>query len=285
MKISYVTYSQLWRDCLEFSAWMRRDAIVGIVSVPRSGNIPAEMIGLHLNLPVVTLPEFCEHGFTRHEGGERFNCARPTEGVVVLLDDSIHSGSAMRRAIQAFEARKCRGSWAYVPAAIYGSDYCEHYKVLTHQTIPKPRYFAWNLFGHRELATTAFDFDGVLCYDPPYSPGEDAAYLASLDQACPFYLPSVPIRNIVTGRLEARRAVSERWLARNGVRLLDRMHMAPFADPDERRKYGAARWKGETYRDLPCHLFIESHDDSAAVIARTSGKPVISMQSGAVFQH
>ncbi len=282
MKPSYITYQQLWADCLEFSRKLR-GKIDGIIAVPRSGVVPAQMIGIHLNIPVVTVPEFIRTGFVQHQGGERCRMRLPRSGRVLILDDSIFSGAAISRALMKCVEHRNLG-WSYLSGAIYCTEeWVDQNQVLVHRVVPKPRYFAWNLFGHSELATTAFDFDGVLCYDPPYSPGEDAAYLAALETACPLHLPTVPIRNIVTGRLEARRVASENWLGRNGVRLLDRMIMAPFDDPDERRKYGAARWKGETYRELPCHLFIESHDESAATIAKISGKPVISVQSGTVF--
>lgn len=285
MRLRYISYSQLASDVTLLGQRVRPQNFAGIVGLPRSGMIPATMLAAHLGLPCVGLGEFLECGGFPRPFGERMQCRTvPDTGLVLVLDDSCYLGGAMRRAkdLIASLGPMC---YRYQYAAVYRAPETPagelHYAV---REIPKPRVFAWNLTHNAELGSAMLDFDGVLCSDPRAVDDGGPAYEEALRTALPLLLPSVPVAEITTGRLERWRSISESWLAAHGVQY-GKLNMAEFDTPDDRRRAGgAARWKGAVYRQSDCRLFIESHDNQAEEIAEVSGKPVLSIQGQKVYE-
>jgi orotate phosphoribosyltransferase len=281
--MNYVTYRQLLHDVMELERRLPRD-ISAVIGIPRSGMLPASIIAQHRNIPLGSF-SFRYDGLTKLKTGNRLDKFKwNDDGRFLLIDDSIYRGTAMAEALA--NCREDEDDRDFVTAAVYGSpdtpagmeaDYIG-------RVVPGPRYFAWNLFHHADLAQAMFDMDGVLCYDPTcHDDHRGGEYEAWLPNAVPFNVPSVPIHSICTNRLRIWRSETTEWLDRHGVRY-GALHMSPHDSPASRTA-GAAfgHYKGEMYRDSDCTLFIESDDAQARTIAFISGKPVIALDTGKVY--
>lgn len=261
------------------------DDLAGVCGVTRSGMLPAAALAAHLHLPLWSV--------SQHQGdptplspGSRGALSRG--GRLVIVDDTVYSGAAMRG------LRHRLGGAGHVFAAVYARPEAADAVDVHGETLPSPHLLEWNLFNSGILAGHAInpalrggvacDFDGVLCEDLP--PGVDeaadpAGYAAWLADARPLQLPRrLPVPLVVTFRRECHRAATLAWCARWGVRV-GRLVMHPSAEP--LRVFDAAAHKGLAFRDSPCALFVESDPAQAQAIARVAGKPVACPAAGRVF--
>ena len=110
-----------------------------------------------------------------------------------------------------------------------------------------PRVFEWNLFHHpRQMLETWLDMDGVLCRDPTPEENDDGdRYLDFIRNARPLFLPSVPVRGVVTSRLEKYRAATEGWLQRHKVKFGEARHVATPNEGSQAPGEGLRRAQGE----------------------------------------
>lgn len=208
----FVTFSEAieWtRDWLR-SFPRRYDVVVGI---PRSGIAIASVISLKLGLPLTT-PDHLAHGdwWFSAEGEMRWKNDRPLQ--VLLVDDSISSGSAMAEALA--ELDSCPHAIEVTRAALIASEETTSDQVdLWYRKIPRPRFFEWNIL-HRKLTqffgddALAVRFEDVLCMNPQGS--------KSLAEAQPFLVPAFEIDTVFSALPETARAAVEAWLCANEVR-------------------------------------------------------------------
>ena len=252
-----------------------------IVGIPRSGLLAANLIALHLNLPMTDLKGFIES--RRPEGGMRLKslesaAGRKSAGVVLLVDDSVHSGrailSARQRIADAGLGRRVISAGVFVdPNAVSKVDFY-------FDTCPMPRIFEWNLMHHPLLEQACVDIDGVLCRDPLEEENDDGAkYEKFLITAEPFLIPSVTIGVLVTCRLEKYRQLTEAWLAKNGVSY-QKLVMMDY--PDKAARIAAANYAGykaSVYRETGTMLFIESSSEQAGAIAQMAGRDVFCIET------
>ncbi len=285
--MNYVTHAQLLYDVMELERRLPRD-ISAVIGIPRSGMLPASIIATHRNIPLGSFVD-CKTANLNY-GGRLLSADRGWASAEepgarwLVIDDSIYRGSSMKSVKQYLAEDHPGRSVSY--AAVYGSpDTPAGMEAdFIGRIVPGPRYFAWNLFHHADLDKVMFDMDGVLCYDPTcHDDWRGGEYEAWLPNAIPFNLPSVPIHSICTNRLRIWRSETTAWLERHGIRF-GALHMSPFDSPAERTaKSYHGLFKGETYRDSDCNLFIESDDAQAQAIAYLSGKPVIALDTGKVY--
>jgi orotate phosphoribosyltransferase len=251
------------------------DAVIGI---PRSGLLASVPIATHLQTPHGTVEGFCENKVIRRSmrviGATR----------ILLVDDTVNKGSAMRQAVDLIKAH--RPDARVIRLAVWSAAHTPPGSVdLALEECPCPRAFAWNMWRHKRLPRWCSDFDGVLCRDPNSKENDDGPrYEHFIRTAEPRFLPERPLGWIVTARLEKYRALSEEWLTRHGVRHAG-LIMMDLPDKAARMAQGnRAGWKAETYRSLtwtdgegtqrPAELFIESDSGQARKIAALTGKPV-----------
>lgn len=249
-----------------------------IVGVPRSGMLPATLLGLALNIQIADLEGFCGGrvmGSGRTRRRERdldFNAIRHA----LVIDDSIDSGGSMAEARGIVERANLATKVTY--AAVYGASERDEVDLIF-EKVPKPRIFEWNVLHHGMLSCACVDIDGVLCHDPSPEENDDGeAYINFILTARPLFTPTKPIETLVTSRLEKYRPQTEVWLKRRGIQY-DRLIMLDLPDAETRRRLGVhGSFKGEYYKSQPhSRLFIESELGQARVIARISGKPVLCM--------
>ncbi|NRP74452.1 Orotate phosphoribosyltransferase [Ensifer psoraleae] len=253
-----------------------------VVGIPRSGILAANLVSLTANIQMTDLDSFM--------AGKVFSCGitkrstlleRPFDEMrrVLVLDDSINGGSAMREArTKVATAGIARDKVIF--AAVYGT--YERYEEadLVFEVVPQPRLFQWNLMHHKFLEQSCVDIDGVLCLDPTNDENDDGpAYLRFLAEACPLHVPTRKIASLVTSRLEKYRPQTEAWLARRGIQYGE-LVMLDLPSKKERQRLAAhGRFKADIYRRSDAILFIESEHDQAVNIAKLSGKPVLCLET------
>ena len=256
----------------------RYDCVVGI---PRSGMLVANILALKLSLPLADLDGFLEG---RMLGlGKRFQNIIPGDFLkerrkVLIVDDSISSGAAMRLAKEKIAAANPIHDMTF--AAVYvtpkGKKLCD----LFVEEIPNPRRFEWNIMSSVDILYYCFDLDGVLCLDPTNEENDDGErYRKFILNAKPLYIPSDEIGTIVTSRLEKFRPETEAWLNAQGV-LYKELHMLDLPSNKERiRTKAAPEFKAEVFKKSKADLFIESDHNQAVVIAELTGKFVYALET------
>jgi uncharacterized HAD superfamily protein/adenine/guanine phosphoribosyltransferase-like PRPP-binding protein len=251
-----------------------------VVGVPRSGMIAAEFVALLANIRVTDLDSYVDgrvytSGATKAAGMRKVANGRRK---VLVLDDSINSGSAMSAARARVAETSADDDLTF--AAVYGSKPDHSEADLVFETVPWPRMFQWNFMHHKFLAQACIDIDGVLCHDPTAAENDDGeAYLRFLAEARPLYSMTRPLGTLVTSRLEKYRGPTEAWLAAHGV-TYERLVMLDLPSKAERQRLAAhGSFKGEYYRDSDAFLFIESENRQAVRVAEIAGKPVLCLQT------
>lgn len=250
--MNFVSMPQLVRDVGQWAERIPPHRIVA--GVENSGMLPARMLANRWGAMAMRLSDVSV------KDGED----------LLVVDDSLNYGGAMRRARAIAPANGSRFAAVYVSESSVASLVDYHFRV-----VPRPRFFQWNLWKHDLMSSACIDMDGVICED--YQPGDNddgQRYAAFLRDALPRYIPKTQVSAIVTGRLEKYRSQTDSWLAKHGVPY-GRLIMMPCDKPERRREYGIARFKSEVYSDAAYQIFIESESVQAAEIAEITKKPVL----------
>lgn len=247
-----------------------------VVGIPRSGMIPAYLVGLFMNRLVVDLHVFLADGVAGH-GSTRPVAASVASPLaarhILLIDDSLTSGASMTAALA--QVRAVYAGRVTTCVAI-GHPARRDAVDVTFSDVPQPRLFEWNAFHHPEVSNACFDLDGVLCVDPDETDNDDGdRYRRFLENARPLFRPTRPLGHVVSARLEKYRPLTERWLAAHGVQY-GRLHLIDLPSHAERRRLGNhAAHKARVYRETGAFLFYESDSGQARDIANLAGRPVL----------
>jgi len=253
-----------------------------IVGIPRSGLLAASLLSLYLDLPLTDVDGLCEGRILavgRRYGGERISDLWQRKLKVLVVDDSINSGTEMRKVKARIEKAGLPHEIYY--AAVYASPEGHRYVDYWYEIVDTPRVFEWNVMHHHILLNSCVDIDGVLCRDPKPDENDDGErYLKFLTTVKPLIVPTKPIGWLVTCRLEKYRKVTEEWLQRYGIQY-NQLIMMDLPDKETRIALGAhAEFKAQVYKAVDAVLFIESSYSQAQVIARLAGKPVLCIETG-----
>jgi len=254
----------------------RLDLIVG---VPRSGMLPAALVSLERNLPLVDLDGFLEgrafHAGRRGAAHERGIDHRRSGSRVLVLDDSVASGREMARVRELVARAGVEAEIVY--GAVYVAPESPGVADFHLETCELPRMFSWNFMHHSHLDRACMDIDGVLCADPTEEQNDDGArYETFLRDAPARQIPTCPVGALITSRLEKYRQPTREWLAAHGVAYRE-LVMLDLPDQASRKALGAhAAFKADSYRERSwADIFIESSPEQAQVIASRARKPVI----------
>jgi uncharacterized HAD superfamily protein/orotate phosphoribosyltransferase len=248
-----------------------------VVGVPRSGLLAASILALQLNLPLTDVEGYIAG--RQLMTGRRTARTAPGGGGqprAVVVDDSILTGGQFEKTRAAIEAA---GRDGVLHAAAFVTRESSGMVDAFGEIVPPPRIFAWNLLHHRELmARACIDIDGVLCLDPTEEENDDGPrYGAFLATARPLFVPSVPVKYVVTSRLERYREETARWLERHHVQYSELVMLD--ADAETRRRTGLhAHHKARFYTRSGTDLFIESDYGQAVEIAALSGRQVFALE-------
>ena len=274
-KLNYKTYSDLLID-IKRNIDKLPAGIDLVVGIPRSGIIPAYMIGFALNTKVCSFDEFMNDI-------DITNGQRPIKergNTILIVDDSSGSGGSIERAKQALSAKDVSGKKIYF-MSVYVCRSAREYVDYWFVVLPFPRMFQWNYMNHGSIEKSCFDIDGVLCVDPKEEENDDGdKYRYFLLNAKPLYIPNYKIYALVTSRLEKYRKETEEWLAKNNVRY-EHLYMLDLPSKEERIKLNAhAQFKAEIYNRLASTvLFYESSLSQAYEIAGLTKKSVFCVET------
>jgi uncharacterized HAD superfamily protein/adenine/guanine phosphoribosyltransferase-like PRPP-binding protein len=254
-----------------------------VIGIPRSGLLAANLLALHLNLPLTDVEGYIAGRLL--QSGHRKQSSQKSADIdarhfrkVLVLDDSILSGKAMRKARQQLE--QVKGDAELVFAAVYAAPSARSEVDFYFEEVADPRVFEWNFMHHLAvMPKSCIDIDGVLCHDPTEDQNDDGPlYRKFIEEARPLLIPSVPVGWLVTSRLEKFRAETEGWLRKHGV---DYKNLIMLDLPDKESRLAAmahAPFKAKIYKQADAILFVESNHAQAIEIAAIAGKPVLSIE-------
>lgn len=241
-----------------------------VVGIPRSGLLVANLLALHLHVPLADVDGFA-NGRVLDSGRRLAGRSGSPLAKALVVDDSVTSGAQLAAAREKLSGLGVPLSYAVA----YAAPEALHLVDFAFEVLPQPRVFEWNVLSSEVLTDACVDIDGVLCRDPTDEENDDGeAYRRFIADVPVRFRPRHRIKHLVTSRLERYRAETEQWLARHGIGY-ERLWMAPFATAAERRAARAyAALKADVYRETGARLFIESSDGVAGEIAELTGRPV-----------
>lgn len=248
-----------------------------IVGIPRSGMLPATILSLLLNKPLVDINVLVnEENIIKNDMSERIKAYSyniDTYKKILVIDDSCNSGSSIEKARE--KLKKYEGRAEFLFGCIYATHESKNYVDLYFEIVNLPRVFEWNIMNHSILKKACLDLDGVLCIDPTKEENDDGEkYVEFILNAKPLFVPKVSIGYIVTSRLEKYRRETEVWLEKNGIKY-EHLYMLDLDTKEERIKLNAhSNYKSLIYSGLDAKLFIESDEKQAEEISKNTNKDV-----------
>ena len=256
-----------------------------IVGIPRSGLLAANLIALHLNLPLTDLEGLIENRIVKT--GERKlredSCLKNklSETKILVVDDSLLTGSTMRSVKDKIKKAGLKNEIVF--CAIFTSPENRSEVDLYLEEIRGYRIFEWNLMHSSVITNSCVDIDGVICVDPTEDQNDDGMrYKEFLKNATPLHLPSEKIGYLVSCRLEKYRTLTEQWLRKHKIEY-GKLYMMDLPNKRARVSSGShAKFKANIYKLTDAKLFIESSLRQANEIAKLSNRPVLCVESNAV---
>ena len=276
---NFKTYNDLYFDIKRNLCKIPED-IGLIVGIPRSGMIPAYMIGFMKNLQVISINEFIS-------GDYKLYGKRPLKDLnknVLVIDDTCCAGIAINQAKEMLKPLEKDFNIKYM--AVYSTEEGAENLDIFMSYLTLPRMFSWNYMNHGNIELSCFDMDGVLCEDPDEVQNDDGErYIDFIKNAKPLFIPKYKIKAIVTSRLEKYRKHTEDWLRKNNV-MYEKLYMLNLPNKEERLKANAhAPFKAKIYKQIKtARYFYESNREQAQKIFELSGKTTICVTTDEIFQ-
>lgn len=272
--MQFRSYSDLART-LNLGLWKIPPDVDVIVSVPRSGTIPATMLALSLNMPTTDVEGLLQGRLNMIGETRRFRpvTTRLSEcSHALILDDSVLSGKTLQKVKERISEAAPPLKVTY--AAVYVTPEASKLVDLYFELCPTPRVFEWNCLHHATLGMACIDLEGVLSPDRRKDPaGADDSWL-------PLFRPTHRLHHIVSRRSEAFRREAEDWLQMHGI-AYDRLSMAGLGQAGTR---SAGALKGRVLRrDARARMFISGTPSEAPAIAAHGGKPVICVGNARLY--
>ena len=234
------------------------------------------MIAMWLNLPLYFLDP--QNNLVPMSGASKFGGIRmmghkPLTGRLLVVDDTVYAGTAMKN----FKSRFLEDVYF---AATYVKPEAKDLVDFYAKELPPPHLLEWNLFNCTYIQQALLDFDGILCPNVPFEILEDEEkHKEWLSNVKPFYhrLPKFKCKGIVTARFERYRDITENWLARHNVKY-ERLIMMPNEMEEDRLRdhvETSSTYKAKHFVESDAKFFIESEVPEAIRIRKKSGKLVI----------
>lgn len=272
--------TDLGRAVANWSAKLPEDLDI-IVGIPRSGMLAATLLAVHMHKPLVDLEGYVAG--RSFQGGDRTGLVRaPADRPrkVLIVDDSVSSGNAMRRAQAVLPSPK---SDEVLFGAVYATQVGQQCVDTFGETVALPRLFEWNLYHHGLLAEACMDIDGVLCRDPSDAENDDGPRYRRFISTVPArVVPRVRIAHLVSSRTETYRPETEAWLAEHGIQYGE-LHLYQGTAAERRERGDHAAHKAAVYLATKTQIFIESDRAQAVEISRVSGRGVVATDTMEFF--
>jgi orotate phosphoribosyltransferase len=272
--VNYRSVADLNDDVVNWIARLPRDFDL-IVGVPRSGLLVANLLSLHLNLPLADVDGLVR-GATLgagHRLGRRLDGGPEAPLKVLVVDDSIWSGRQLAQVRRRIEAAGLPHEILYgavyaLPAA---TDLVDYY----YEKLDIPRAFEWNILHHPYLNTSCVVADGLLW---PAGAFETKA-LPLPPPPVPQFLPTQEIGWLIADAPEACHGAIEDWLARHEVRYRALVLLGMGAPSSQSEREALAGRKAAIYRRAGAWIFVEPDQVQAVAIANLTSRPVFCAQT------
>ncbi|TBM00969.1 phosphoribosyltransferase [Hafnia paralvei] len=282
--MNYVSLEDMVNDIRSSISELAKHDFDLIVGIPRSGMIPAYLIGLYLNLDVTDFGSFIKNmplqrGISRKVDGKLLY---PQEArKILLVDDSYATGVSLKRTLNNIpDVLKER----VTTFCVYSTGNNNLDLDIYLRVVKYPRVFEWNILNHGIINDSCFDIDGVLCVDPSEEENDDGdKYRHFLLNAVPKFIPKYKIKYLVTNRLEKYRKETEQWLIKNNVEY-EQLIMLDLETKEARQRAGVhSLHKAEFYKRSGCKLFIESDVRQAYEIMLHTGLHVYCIDNNKMY--
>ena len=250
-----------------------------IVGIPRSGTMVANILALYLNLPYTDIDNFLQQGNIRT--GNTKKCTRWIKSIseakhVLVVDDSVSSGTALKEAKDLLKGVNCKLTWLAVYVLPFNKSSVDIYFEVCNQ----PRMFEWNFMHHWELENSCMDIDGILCQDPSMMQNDDGRrYRDFLENAPVKFIPTHKVGRLVTSRLAKYRPETEKWLKKYNIEYDELIMMEGISARERALEGNHAKFKADIYKNCDANLFFESEYNQAVDIVQMSGKPVFCIET------
>ncbi len=280
--MNYRSVADLSDDTRQFVRGDLRDVDL-VVGIPRSGLLAANLLCLHLNVPMTDVDRLCEDRLI--DTGERYagESSFADFDSVLVVDDSVRTGSQMAETRERLAGHDFPFDVSY--GAVYVSPGGHEHVDYWGEIVPMPRVFEWNVMHHPVLNSACVDIDGVLCRDLTAEENDDGErYRELLSTVEPNVVPDQRIGHLVTSRPEKYRPETEDWLDTHGVRYDDLVMTDAPSEAVRRERGSHAKYKADVYDSTDAPLFIESDLRQAAEITRRSGRPVLCYETMEMIQ-
>ncbi len=199
--MNYRSIADLNRDIQDWISSLPSDIGI-VVGVPRSGLLVANILALHLNLPLADVDSFASGISFR--GGER--CPDWDQSKKVLIvDDSVFTGRQLHEVKS--KLYQASADWDVLFGAMYVTSQAKNLLDLYFHIVDFPRIFEWNLLHSTLLSNCCLEIDGVICRACTW-----VSEPSVLRNARAIHIPSKPIGWLITSRPEKYRKVTEEWL-------------------------------------------------------------------------
>jgi len=256
-----------------------------IVGIPRSGLMAANILAMHLNLPIADTSKIYEGQILLLDGsinGRQVDINYFKN--ILVIDDSVRSG----RSIEQVKAKlhSIYPDINFTFAAVYADTKSKNKVDLYFELCPVPRVFEWNIMNHFQISKFCMEIDGVLCenIDYDYNDNHDY-YIHAIENVRPMFRIRREIGYLVTRRPEILRRITEKWLDKHGIKyrnliMQDKNMNECKMNSDYINKSKSYFYKKQVYS----RVFIESSFVNSCKIAQFSGKLVYSIDKGIIVR-
>ncbi len=274
----YRSISDLNDDIVSWIPRLPKDIDL-IVGIPRSGLLVANLLAVHLNLPLTDLDGLLNKRMI--SGGDRLN--RPVtlpsmrKLKILIVDDIVWTGAQLAIAKEKIALAELSHEIQY--GVVYMHSYSAALVDYYYEKLPGNRLFEWALLHNQYLTDACMDIDGVLCRDTIGSEDDDGDnYRRFLTTVEPEFIPSWPVGWLVTSRLEKYRDLTEEWLERHNIPYKELVMLDLPTARERRRTNASPKFKADVYKRTGAKVFFESSLTEASEIANLSGRPVYSLE-------
>tara|TARA_Y100000296_G_scaffold85485_1_gene121543 strand:+ start:193 stop:1218 length:1026 start_codon:yes stop_codon:yes gene_type:complete len=280
----FLTINDLIEDCKKHLIPKLGELdLKGIAGIPRSGVLPASLCALWLNIPLYTFNKkgkFSLSSAISPFGGKRMQDHKETKGKILVLDDTVYGGIAMRQVKKLIDDDSVIYGSLYVhPASLYAVD-------VFGKELEPPHLLEWNFFNSSYIEDCLLDFDGILSPNVPYEKSQNEEdYIDYITNVKPFYhrIPrTYKCKGIVTARLEKYRDVTEAWLKTHEIKY-GFLKMYPTEKSEARDSnhiVEAANFKSKVFTESGASFFVESEPAEAALMRSQVYRLVICPDEG-----
>lgn len=282
--------NQIIRNGIPVLPW-KPDVIAG---VHRSGMLAATMFAAHLNVPVISVKDFCRGcdvyaGYRSYIPPEEQEVFLAPSRRVLVVEDACNEGNTLRQEIERIEAHAdLTGRHEIHYLSVYISDPAVlnlPTNFMYFERVEAPRLFEWNWMNHSVLANSCIEIEGVMCRRPDLTEADDgeryAQYVANVE---PMFTSKRKVGRIVTQRLGKWREMTEGWLLQHGI-TYDKLDMMPCETAHDRNKWGVARFKHDIYFNQGgMKLLVEDRALISKEIWQLSKLPVLCIETRELLQ-